>query len=44
MIGQGDKFELWDEESWNNRREAWLEEAQGLDASELPPGLETLSI
>jgi MraZ protein len=44
LIGQGDKFELWDEESWNKLREAWLEETQDLDASELLPGLETLSI
>lgn len=24
MIGQGNKFEVWDEQSWNERREQWL--------------------
>jgi MraZ protein len=33
LIGQGNKFELWDEDSWNERRESWL--ADG-DDSELP--------
>ena len=44
LIGHGDKFELWDEESWNQGRDVWLEETQGMDPSELPPGLENLSI
>jgi MraZ protein len=30
MIGQGKKFEVWDEERWQTRREDWLaEEASG---------------
>ena len=42
LVGQGAKFELWDENSWNENREAWLtEEAQSTDA--LPAELETLS-
>jgi MraZ protein len=24
MIGQGNKFEIWDEDAWNERREQWL--------------------
>ena len=44
LIGQGDKFELWDEESWNEGRDVWLEETQGMDPADLPPGLENLSI
>jgi MraZ protein len=42
LIGQGARFELWDETRWNERREAWL-------ASDDTPGpltneLETLSL
>jgi len=24
LIGQGNKFELWDEQTWNERRDKWL--------------------
>jgi MraZ protein len=40
LIGQGNKFELWDEESWNEKRDAWLSED---DDGELPPDLESIS-
>ncbi|OOZ37306.1 division/cell wall cluster transcriptional repressor MraZ [Solemya velesiana gill symbiont] len=43
LIGQGNKFELWDEERWNGQRDEWLEEAD-LESLELPADLETLSI
>jgi len=43
LIGQGNKFELWDEEAWARQRDAWLEETD-LDQMELPPGLDSLSI
>ena len=33
LIGQGNRFELWDEARWNERRDAWLQE------EELPSGL-----
>jgi MraZ protein len=26
LIGQGNKFELWDEARWNELREGWLQE------------------
>ena len=40
LIGQGHKFELWDEDIWNEKRDAWLAaETEG----ELPPDLESLS-
>ena len=40
LIGQGNKFELWDEESWIEKRDAWLaEDGDG----ELPSDLETIS-
>ena len=40
LIGQGNKFELWDEESWNEKRDSWLEE----DDADLPAELESLSL
>lgn len=40
LIGQGHKFELWDEERWTEKRDAWLSE--GEDVS-LPAELESLS-
>ena len=43
LIGQGNKFELWDEERWSAQRENWLEESD-LEQLDLPADLETLSI
>ena len=43
LIGQGNKFELWDEATWNERRDEWLNEVDG-DDLELPTELETLSL
>ncbi len=40
LIGQGNKFELWDEETWNEKRDAWLSED---DDGDLPADLESLS-
>jgi MraZ protein len=40
LIGQGNKFELWDEERWIEKRDAWLGEDDDLD---LPAELESLS-
>ena len=40
LIGQGNKFELWDEATWNEKRDAWLSEE---DDGELPPDLETIA-
>ncbi len=40
LIGQGNKFELWDEHTWNDKREAWLEID---DDGELPPDLESIA-
>ena len=40
LIGQGNKFELWDESAWIEKRDAWLaEESDG----ELPADLESIS-
>ncbi len=43
MIGQGARFELWDETRWNAKRETWLENAD-LGQLQLPSGLDNLSI
>jgi MraZ protein len=40
LIGQGNKFELWDEATWNDRRDEWLSEE---DDGELPAELESIS-
>jgi MraZ protein len=41
LIGQGNKFELWDEERWNGKRDEWLGND---DDGDLPPDLESLSL
>lgn len=41
LIGQGNKFELWDETSWNEKRDAWLGDE---DEADLPAELESLSL
>ena len=41
LIGQGHKFELWDEERWNAIRDDWL---NADDDGDLPPELESLSL
>lgn len=43
LIGQGNKFEVWDEETWNNKQSEWLDEMNG-DDGELPDSLENLSL
>lgn len=43
LIGQGNKFELWDEERWNDRRDSWLADEEG-DELPLSAELETLSL
>jgi len=40
LIGQGNKFELWDEQTWNEKRDAWLSEPE---SGELPADLESIS-
>ncbi len=43
MIGQGKKFEIWDEEVWNESQETLLGSVQD-DEGELPVALEELSL
>ena len=42
LIGQGHKFELWDEANWNEKRDAWLSGDDG--QAGLPAELESLSL
>ena len=43
MIGQGNKFEVWDDALWQSRREQWLaDEASKADA--LPDEMKTFSL
>ena len=42
LVGQGVRFELWDEARWNERRDEWL--AGDEAATDLPAELETLSL
>ncbi len=42
LIGQGNKFELWNEVLWGERRDVWL--AEDDDLEDLPADLETLSL
>ena len=43
LIGQGEHFELWDQEVWDRQRDDWLENVD-LDDLDLPPELQSLSI
>ena len=40
LIGQGNKFELWDESRWND----WMDASGNDDGLELPPELESLPL
>ena len=42
LIGQGARFELWDEARWNERRDEWL--ASEDTTTDLPAELESLSL
>lgn len=43
LVGQGKKFELWDDAHWQERRDEWLAE-ESSDDSELPDVIKTLSL
>ncbi|WP_067514681.1 division/cell wall cluster transcriptional repressor MraZ [Endozoicomonas ascidiicola] len=42
LLGQGKKFELWDEQCWNDRRDQYLKEAS--ESDEIPAELQSLSL
>ena len=43
LVGQGKKFEIWDEEHWQKSRAQWLEEESGA-GSNLPDEVKMLSL
>lgn len=43
LTGQGNKFEIWDEGTWNEQRDNWITE-ENQEESELSAELETLSL
>jgi len=43
LVGQGKKFELWDEGHWQERRGEWLEEESGTE-QDLPDEVKSLSL
>lgn len=43
ILGQGNKFEIWDDQTWKTLREDWLEEL-GKDSDEPSEALKSLSL
>lgn len=44
LVGQGKKFELWDEAHWQSRRGDWLEEESNSGESDLPDEVKSISL
>ena len=42
LVGQGKKFEIWEEGHWHQTRENWMQD--GLSNKALPPEMESLSL
>ena len=43
LIGQGKKFEIWDEDTWNESQDEWVESVKNGE-DDLPAALEELSL
>lgn len=43
ILGQGNKFEIWDENAWREQRDQWLEQI-GDESGEPPDALRSLSL
>ena len=43
LIGQGKKFEIWDEDTWSKNQDEWVEAVKAEDG-ELPDALKELSL
>jgi MraZ protein len=43
LLGQGNKFEIWDEAAWSRSRDEWLDMGDMKDLTGLSPELETLT-
>lgn len=44
LVGQGKKFELWDEAHWDDSRQNWLEEESNADETTLPDEVKSISL
>mgnify|MGYP000491054333 CR=1 FL=1 len=44
LVGQGKKFELWDENHWEKSRGSWIEEETSMDESSLPDEVKSISL
>jgi MraZ protein len=44
LVGQGKKFELWDEAHWDQCRNSWLKEESDLSESTLPEEVKNISL
>jgi MraZ protein len=44
LVGQGKKFELWDETLWNNSRTHWLQEESHGGDKDLPDEVKSISL
>jgi len=42
LVGQGNRFELWDETRWSERRDSWLKSEEA--STDLPSELDSLSL
>jgi len=42
LIGQGRKFEIWSEDTWNEQRDAWLKDSSSEE--QMPEELRSLSL
>lgn len=43
LVGQGNKFEIWNAQNWDESRSRWVAEVEGEDVK-LPPELASLSL
>ena len=43
LIGQGKKFELWDERTWEIESEKWKQEVADMDPADMPVELQNIS-
>ena len=44
LVGQGKKFELWDDANWDTNREHWLKEESSTNESVLPEEVRSISL
>jgi MraZ protein len=44
LVGQGKKFELWDEAHWDKSRGHWLHEESNSNDSDLPEEVKSISL